>query len=168
MQPPQLEPGRYCCIHTGTFSGWIIRRATRSDFDHVILIGPDGSTLEATPRLGVHVGSLSAYKGRKAAANTRELLTEAQCVNVLSAAAAYLGDGYGWQSVGYDALADLGWHWRFLLRLCRLVRRLDCSQYVAQSGADAGLMSWLCGETSAVAVNPGELARRPGVEPVEI
>jgi hypothetical protein len=162
------EPGRYVCLRTRALAGGIIRIATRSEYDHVILVGPGGSTIEATPSRGVHIGSLDAYKGLKACADLGDELDGPTLDAILAAARRYLGDGYGWPTIGWDALAELGWHWKLLLRICRAGKRLVCSQLVAQAGADAGVTQWLCGKSSAVPVKPSDLARRPGVEPVTL
>lgn len=164
----ELEPGRYLVLRTRAFAGFLVRLATHSPYDHCAIVGPDGTIIEATPRRGVHVSPLSTYTGCMAAANVAELVTPAQREAVLTAAGRYLGEGYNWPAIGWDALAELGWHWRLLLRVCGADKRLICSQLVAQAGADAGLVSWLCGKDSAAAVRPADLARRPGVKPVEI
>ena len=66
-----------------------------------------------------------------------------------------------------SGLEDLGWHWRLLARIARVDKRLMCSQTTVACGKAAGL-DWLCGRSSADQVSPGDLANRPGVQPVTI
>ena len=161
-----LEPGRYVCVSTPGFMAWLIRKVTKSSVNHAVLVtGPD-EIIEATPH-GVVRGTLSQYAGMYAVANTAETMTQEQRIAAVAFAETLVGDGYNILADADIGLEDLGWHWKFLMRVSRADRLLMCAQAVAVEGQAAGL-DWLCGKPSADQVAPGDLARRPGVERVTI
>lgn len=163
-----LEAGRYACIGTPGFAAWVIRRITRSKFNHAVILGPDGAIIEATPE-GVRPGTLSEYAGMPAVANTREFMTSGERDAVWAKAQTLLGDGYNWAADADIGLEDLGWHWRWLARLSGARRHLMCSQAVVTAGeGPVPPMPWMCGKASPAQVAPADLARRLGVEPVSI
>jgi hypothetical protein len=161
-----LESGRYVCVRTGGFMGWLIRKATKSDYNHVFITGPAGALIEARPD-GVRLGHLTEYTGCLAAANVGEPMTGAQRAAVWAKAGELVGTWYNYPDIVALGLEDLGWHWRLLLHLARADKLLICSQAVAVCGTAAGL-DWLCGEDNAAQVTPAMLALRPGVEPVAL
>ena len=166
--PPVLERGRYVVVRTSGWLAWLIRRATRSPYNHVFLVTGDGTIIEATPR-GVHAGQLSAYAGHLAAANILEPMTSAESEAVAAMAETLIGDGYNFPDLLAIGLADIGWHWRLLLRIAKADRLLICSQLVAECGAAAiPPMPWLCGRQDASQVTPADLASRAFVQPVTI
>jgi uncharacterized protein YycO len=153
-----LQPGSYVCVQTGGLLAWLIRKATRSAYNHAFV--------EARPE-GVRNGLLSSYAGVPAVANTGEQVTDTQRAAVVASAENFAGVPYNWPDLVAIGLGDLGWHWRFLLRAVRADRLLICSQLVSLAGKAAGL-DWLCGRSDASQVTPADLARRPGVAPVTI
>jgi hypothetical protein len=159
-----LEPGRYVCVSTPGFAGWLIRTVTRSPVNHAVIVtGPD-EIIEATPS-GVRRGTLSQYAGRYAVANTAEPMTQEQRIEVAAEAEKLLGDGYNWAADADIGLEDLGLRLRLLARFAGGGKLLMCSQTVVLCGKAAAL-DWLCGKPSPDQVAPGDLANRPGVEPV--
>jgi len=161
-----LEPGRYVCVATPGFVGWLIRKVTRSAVNHAFAVtGPD-EIVEARPE-GTCKGTLSQYAGAYAVANTGEPVTQKQRDAVAAKALTLVGTPYNFPSILDIGLEDLGWHWRLLMRFARADRELICSQMVAVAGAAAGL-DWSCGKPSPDQVTPGDLARRPGVRQVTI
>ncbi|HLI39616.1 MAG TPA: hypothetical protein VKV80_20085 [Streptosporangiaceae bacterium] len=162
-----LLPGMYVCVKTRGFPAWVIRMATRSRVNHAFIVADDqGGIIEARPG-GVRRGSLAAYAGAYAAADTAEPVTGAQRAVVAAKAESMLGTGYNFPAIAGIGLEDIGWHWRLLMRIARADRDVMCSQLVAACGEAAGL-DWLCGKPSPDQVTPADLARRPGVERVRI
>jgi hypothetical protein len=162
-----IEPGRYVAVATPDPVGWLIRKITRSKVNHVFVVTGPGEIIEARPRGGVRRGTLAEYAGRYAVANTAEAMTQAQRIAVAAEAEKQLRTPYDWIADADIGLEDLGWHWRLLARIARVDHRLMCSQATVACGKAAGL-DWLCGRASADQVSPGDLANRPGVEPVTI
>lgn len=161
-----LEPGRYVCVATPGFPAWLIRRVTRSSVNHAVLVtGPD-EIIEATPE-GVRRGTLSQYAGMYAVANTGESMTQVQRIAAVAEAEKLVGTDYNWLADADIGLEDLGWHWRFLMKIAGADKMLMCSQAVVTEGK-AGGMDWMCGRQSADQVSPGDLARRAGMERVVI
>lgn len=161
------EPGRYVCVRTGGFIGWLIRKVTKSATNHAFLVTGPGEIIEARPRGGVCRGTLVEYAGMYAVANTRELMTQPQRIAVVAKAETLLGDEYNFEADADIGLEDLGWHWRFLMRISGARKHFMCSQAVVTCGVAAGL-PWDCGKGSPDQVAPGDLARRPGVERITI
>lgn len=162
-----IESGRYVCVATPDPIGWLIRKITRSKVNHVFIVTGPGEIIEARPRGGVCRGALAEYAGRHAVANTAEPMTDAQRQAVVAEAERLLGVAYDWFADADIGLEDLGWHWRLLAKIARASKRLMCSQMTVLSGKAAGL-DWLCGKASPDQVAPGDLAKRPGVEPFTI
>lgn len=164
-----LEAGRYVCVATPGFAARVIRRVTRSKFNHSFVVGPDGAIIEATPREGIRLAKLSEYAGMPACANTAEPMTDSEREAVWAKALTLVGVEYNWAADADIGLADLGWHWRWLARLSGAGKLLMCSQAVVTAGeGPEPPMNWMCGKASAAEVSPGDLAKRPGVEPVSI
>ena len=158
------EPGgRYGCVATKTFLGWVIRRATRSWADHAFVFLDDATCVEATP-YDVRVAPLREYAGCQMQADTAEAMTGSQRAAVLAQAQSYVGREYAFDDLVVIALGELGWHWQILIRLMGKQRALICSQMVALCGQAAG-MDWACGKDPAL-VTPADLARRAGMRPV--
>jgi hypothetical protein len=162
-----IEPGRYVCVATPDFAGWLIRKVTHAKTNHVFVVTGPGEIIEARPRGGVCRGTLAEYAGRFAVANTAEPVTQEQRIAVAAEAEKQLATGYNFWADADIGLDDLGWHWRLLERIARVDKRLMCSQMTVACGK-AGSLDWLCGKASADQVAPGDLANRPGVEPVTI
>lgn len=163
-----LEPGRYVCLQTPGWMGWIIRKATRSSFNHVVVTGPDGLIVEATPH-GVRVTSLSRYANHLACANLDEPMTAAQGLQVWAAAESMVNEPYNWPDLLVLGAEDLGWHWNLLFKVLGSPPWRICSQLVALAGAAAKPpLNWRSGDTYADQVTPAQLALRPGVVPVTI
>jgi uncharacterized protein YycO len=163
-----IGPGRYICLKTPGILGWVIRQATHSQFNHVVLAGPDGKIVEATPA-GVRETILSRYRNHQACANLDELMTPAQGLEAWDAALKMVGEPYNFPALLEIGLGDLGWHWRLLIRLAGADRAFICSQLVALAGKAAmPPLDWMCHDTNADQVTPASLARRPGVVPVSL
>ncbi|MCW2904037.1 MAG: hypothetical protein JWO67_6302 [Streptosporangiaceae bacterium] len=161
-----IEPGRYVCVKTKGFIPWIIRRATKSDYDHVFIVGYGGQIIQAESG-GVQIAALSGYAGAELVANVAEPMTDVQRAAVVAAARALVGDEYNFATIVDQGFTYLGLHWRLLLRLASAKRVFDCSQLVVVCGADAQPpMAWMCGRSNTALVTPADLARRPGVVPV--
>ena len=156
----------YVCVRTGGFMGWLIRKATKSDYNHAFIVTGDGGIIEARPE-GVRRGTLGEYAGTLACANITERMTPAQGAAVAAKATDLTGTWYNYPDLVAIGLEDLGWHWRKLLHIAGADRLLICSQMVVVCGQAAAL-NWLCGETDAAQVVPGMLAARPGVQPITI
>ena len=164
---PFPQSGRYVCLRTPGIAAWIIRRATRSPVNHVVVLtDDDGGLAEARPE-GVVRGNLAVYAGFPAWANTAEIMTGAQRGQVAAMALSLVGDWYNFPGVLDLGLEEFGWHWRWLIRLSRARHMLFCSQLTAISGAAGGL-DWTCGKGDPSQVTPGDLLRRPGVKPAAI
>lgn len=56
-----LRPGDYGVVRTGGFSAWVIRKATRSEFNHAFIVMPGNLILEATTGKGAVISPLSKY-----------------------------------------------------------------------------------------------------------
>jgi uncharacterized protein YycO len=166
MPTAQLEPGRYVCVRTGGWLAWLIRVSCRSPYNHAVIVTGDGTIIEARPE-GVREGTVSEYAGSPACANLAEPMTQAQRDAAVAKARALLGAGYNYPALVSIGLADIGWHWRWLIRLAGADKMLICSQLVSDCGAAAGL-DWGCGKTGTSQVTPADLARRPGVIPVSL
>ena len=163
-----LEPGRYICLKTPGWMAWLIRASTRSQFNHVVIAGPDGQIAEATLR-GVHLGQLSQYAGYTACANVNEPMTAEQGMEVWAAAEAMVGEPYAYPELLAIGLADLGWHWNLLFQVLGKPPWRICSQLVALAGkAATPPLQWDCNDRYSDQVTPAALARRPGVVPVII
>lgn len=163
-----IEPGRYVCLSTPGWAGWLIRQSTHSAYNHVVVAGPDGAIIEATPH-GVRRTHLSRYARHLACANLAEAMTTTQGLEVWAAAEAMTGDPYDFPLLPLLGAADLGWHWNLAFRLLGAGPWRICSQLVAQAGqAAVPPLDWLCGKASADQVTPADLARRPGMVPVTI
>lgn len=161
-----VEPGRYGVVRTRGFLGWVIRRATKSPYDHAFLFAGVGNLIEATP-YDVRLAPVTGYTGALMAASTAEPMTAEQRAAVVAKALSYLGTEYGWDDLAVIALSELGLHWRLLIRAMGAQRALICSQLVAICGQAAG-MDWQCGKESPALVTPADLARRAGVRPVSV
>jgi hypothetical protein len=164
--PDEIPAGRYVAVHTGSKFGTLICAVTRSKFDHVAVSIGGGNVVEATPR-GVHVSPLSNYSGHLAAANLNEPMTAEQCAKVVATAQSYVGREYAFGDLAVIEARLLGIKWGWLLHLADVKDALICSELAANCGEAAGV-NWLCGEPNAAYVEPAELARRPGVQPVTL
>lgn len=164
--PPSPWPaaGLYFVVQTHGFVPWVIRRATRSPYDHAgIIVDNAGTIIEAEPG-GVRLGHLWEYKGCRIAINTGEDVTVAQRTTVADVARAMVGIPYGDLQIADDGLECLGWHWRWLAKRAGADHEVVCSQLVAMAGQAAGL-DWLGGAATVAEVTPAMLARRAGVTP---
>jgi hypothetical protein len=169
-RPPRLEylaalgPGYYGLVRTPGEIPWLIRRATRSRYDHAFITLGDGQIAEAEPG-HVRISPIVKYAAaRTLAFSTGEQLTDVQRTAVAAKARSLAGAGYNFAAIAEQALADMGWQWRWLVRFAANDHDLDCSQLVAVSGVAAGVTQWLCGK-QADQVTPGDLGRLPGVQP---
>ena len=160
-----VDPGRYGVVRTRTFMGWVIRQATKSDYDHAFIFAGDTTVIEATP-YDVRVAEITEYAGMPVSANTAEDMTAAQRSAVLKVALSYVGREYNWADLAVIGLGELGWHWQILLRLMRADKALICSELVALCGQAAG-MDWACGKDPSQ-VTPADLSRRAGMRTVSV
>jgi hypothetical protein len=164
-----LEPGRFVVVRTGGWLAWIIRKATKSPYNHAFIVTGNGGIAEARPEGGVCAGQFSEYAGCLAAANIGEPMTNAECGAVIAKAESLLGTPYNFPDLADLGLEALGWHWKWLIRICGADKMLICSQMVAMCGnAAVPPLPWLCGKSGAAEVRPSDLAALPGVEPVTI
>lgn len=164
-----IGTGRYICVQTPGILAWIIRKATKSDYNHAFIAGPDGRIVQAN-LTGVREGKLSEYAGAIACANLRDLITPVQGWEIWEAALAMVNEPYNWPDLLVLGAEDFGWHWRLLFRLLGKPHWRICSQLVVVAGQAAKPpANWLCdGDTYADEVTPAALARRPGVVPVSL
>jgi uncharacterized protein YycO len=160
---PWPAPGLYFVVKTHGFVPWVIRRATRSPFDHAGVILEDGAIVEAEPG-GVRLGHLSEYYGCRIAINSGDEITVQQRAAVVAAARATIGIRYDDLAIADDGLETLGVHWQWLARRAAGNGELICSALVARAGRAAGL-DWSCGQPDFEQVTPALLARRPGMQP---
>lgn len=164
-----IPPGHYVCVRTSGFLAWVIRKATKSEYDHVFVTGPGGVIAEATLR-GVHLSLLSEYAGHQACANVAEAMTPSQCGEVWAAAEAMCGEPYSYPDLLAIAAADLGWHWNLMFKMLNAQPWRICSQLAVMAGACAAPpLNWRpLSDQYAGQATPGQLALRPGVRPVTL
>lgn len=160
---PWPAAGLYGVVKTHGLVPWIIRRATRSAFDHAFVIVEDGAIVEAEPG-GVRLGHLSEYYGCRIAINSAEEVTVQQRAVVMATAKSMVGKPYNDLAFADDGLESLGWHWRWLLKRAAGDGEVVCSQMVALCGQAAGL-DWRGGADSPTETTPAMLARRAGMQP---
>jgi hypothetical protein len=161
-----IQCGRYVCVRTRSrFLGPIIRWATRSDYDHAFMVGPDGKIIQAA-FTGVQYARLADYAGCPAVVNGLDPMTTRQRELAWEHARTLVGASYDYLDLDAIALDEFGWRWQWLIRLCAGRRAFICSQVVALCGMFAALRSWLCGQEAANMVTPAMLSRRPGMVPV--
>lgn len=166
--PPAIEAGRYLCLQTQGLVPWMIRKATRSDYDHTAIVLPRQRVAEAEAG-GVIISPLSKYAGCYAAANLNEPMTAAQLERVWRKAESMVGTPYNFAAIGEDALQAIHVNWQVLLHIAQADHELDCSQLAALCGTAAiPALDWLCSKATYCEVTPADLARRPGVVPVTI
>jgi hypothetical protein len=159
-----LGPGYFGVVGTGGVVPWLIRRGTRSAYNHAFITLGDSVIVQAMPG-GVQMATIMQYDDCKNLAfSTGEDLTADQRTAIVTRARALTGDKYDFADIAEDALDDMHWHWRWLIRLAADTHELDCSQLVAVCGIAAGQDAWCCGKTPT-AVTPGDLGRLPGVQP---
>lgn len=158
-----IPAGYYGVVSTPGIVPWIIRRATRSPYDHAFITLGDGEIIEAEPGC-VRRGLLTEYTGAAHLAFAGQQLTEAQRAAVAAKARSLLGDRYNFAAIAEQAITDMGWHWRWLIRFAADDHDLDCSQLVAVCGLAVGADAWACGKQPDQ-VTPGDLGRLPGVQP---
>lgn len=159
------RPGQYGCVKTRGIIAWLIRLATRSWCNHVFVVIGGGRIIEAEPG-GARVADLSEYAGCRVSFNDGDRMTAGQRNRIVTAAVGMIGDEYNYLAFGADALASLGWTWRWLFKLARQDHKVMlCSQMAARCGLE-GRMDWLCGHRAAVYVTPADLAARPQMGPV--
>lgn len=155
-------PGSYGVVRTGGVYAWLIRTATRSEYDHAFVICDGGQIIEAEPG-GARFGQLAEYAGDELLVST-DPMTDAERKAVIDAAIGYLGTPYGWTDIVRLGLRAAGIQWGWLTRRADHERAMICSQIVAACGQAAGL-DWNCGRDCPAAVTPADLARRPGMRP---
>jgi hypothetical protein len=160
LLPREPRPGDYIVVRTGGLAARLIRLVTRSRFNHAAIYIGNGQVIEATPRHGVIVASLTEYAGDLMLSNSDEPTMSEQRAAVVDFARYLVGERYSFESDAVDLLARLGIHWRVLGRLAGVRKALMCSQLVAICGVHPGLPAWLCGKAAAGEVVPGDLAAR--------
>ncbi len=150
-------PGTYACVRTRGFYAWLIRKVTRSEYDHAFVICDSDQIIEAAPS-GARWARLSDYAHQQILISA-DPMTDAQRIAVISRAVTLLGKPYGWTDIVRLALtaADIRWVW--LTRRADNEQAIICSQLVAVCGQAAGI-DWLCGREAPAAVTPGDLAAR--------
>lgn len=160
-----IPAGHYAVVRTPGIMAWVIRRITKSTYNHAFLVIGEGRLIEATPH-DVCTAEISEYAGMPMAANVAEPMSPTQCAAAVQAAIRMMGEEYNWPDLAVIGLGDIGLHWKILLRLTGAHKALICSQLVALAGQAAGL-DWGCGKESPGLVTPADLARRPGVRQVQ-
>jgi uncharacterized protein YycO len=160
-----IGPGYFGVVGTGGFVPWLIRRGTRSRYDHAFVTLGGGQIVEAEPG-NVRVGTLTEYATyTHLAFSTGQTLTDIQRTAIAAKARSLVGSEYNFASIAELALADVGWHWRWLIRSAADDHDLDCSQLVAVCGQAGGQDEWACGKPLAE-VTPADLGRLPITQPV--
>lgn len=159
-------PGTYICFDTAGFVPRVIKLATHSRLSHAALItSTDGEMVEAMPG-GARKAHASEYAGCYALVSTPEG-DAAHRALVVEAAEMMVGVSYNDLGIVDDGLESLGVFWKWLADIANSDHEVICSQLVALCGARGGF-DWLCGKKLASEVTPGDLGRRPGMQPVEV
>lgn len=164
--PQRYEPGRYVCV-SGT--GWgdrIIEFGTHSRFSHVFGIETeDGGIIQAMPG-GVVRAHITDYAGRPMVINT-DPMDGAQQQALVGAMQKMVGIPYNDVGIVDDGLESLGLFWKWFADLANGDNEVICSQMLVLVGRAASY-DWSCGKRLAVEVTPADLARRPGMQPLEV
>lgn len=159
-----LPRGCFGVVSTPGVVPWLIRHGTHSPYNHTFITLGAGQIVEAEPGR-VRISPIIKYAAAKHLAfSTGQTLTGEQHTQISAKARSLVGVEYNFATIADQALADLGWHWRWLIRVAADDHDLDCSQLVAVCGQAAGADEWLCGK-SPDQVTPGDLGRLPGVLP---
>jgi hypothetical protein len=153
------EPGQYFVVRTKGFVAWLIRRVTRSEYNHAgIVVTTTGATVEAA-RQGAHVWHIRKY-GNAEILFSHECLSDAQRLTIIDQAyrLTYRHVPYGWADLLWLGLAQYGVKWR---RSIDKRDDLTCGQLVAVCYEPAGIR--LSSDNQCdLDVTPGDLARRIG------
>lgn len=151
------EPGTYGCVKTSGFYPWLIRKGTRSEYNHAFIVGFNGEIFEAEPG-GARMRRLEEYEGCEMVFS-KDVLTTRQRSQIVVRAETLLGTPYGWTDIARLALSSRGVAWDWLTHAADAERAMICSQLVAVCGESADV-DWNCGQESPAAVTPGMLAAR--------
>lgn len=157
---------RYCVVRTGGWGGWIIRLATRSEFNHAfieyddasvpgVVVGKAYGTIEAEPHgLHNHLGRVatSAYPG----AVCSDWIEGPQADKIFKWSMHKLGTPYGWLDILAIALYCISWvhtpNWA--IRQLISSDTLICSQAVATAYSIGGIR---LGNKLPALTTPGDL-----------
>lgn len=172
--PQGVLPGDYICVDIKIpffkapwtwIANWAIKKFTKSDYSHAfIVIDRVGTIVEAKPR-GASYGNISEYSGMRMQTSTT-VLTDEQRADIINAAKSFIGTPYGFMDIVYLGLYTQGVNWTWLLNKVRRLKNMICSELVAQSGDNAGVLAWRCGKPYAQEVTPGNLDELAQHEPI--
>jgi uncharacterized protein YycO len=152
--------GSCVVVRTEGFVPWVIRRATRSPFDHALITVDDAGTIVEAEPSGARRGHISEYAHSRMAIDAGEPVTARQRAQIAEAADGMAGVHYDDLAIADLGLQALGWHWNWLASKAGGEHELICSALCVVAARAAGL-DWLCGKTDPEQVTPGDLARRP-------
>lgn len=152
-----MKDGDYFVVRTRGWFAWLIRRVTRSPYNHAAIVYDAARkvTIEAEPR-GACLGWLPFYDKCAVAYSTLDL-TDAQRSTIIHKAASLMGTPYGWLDL--VALGLLQYHFRprWVKRIVDRRGALVCSQLVALCYLEAGIRLSRDPECD-LDVTPGDLA----------
>ncbi len=121
---------QFFVVRTTGPMAWLIRRVTRSRFNHAGVCISDSLTVEAEAR-GAIIGDLDRYSG-DAIAFSNYALTECESDAIVRAALGLVGTPYGWADLLWLGLLQYGFRRsRIIAALVDRRDRLVCSQLVA-------------------------------------
>lgn len=161
----KYTPGDYVCVDKrfgkhGFMQSFIaasIRFFTKSDYSHAfIIVSEDGHIVEAEAS-GARRTHIEEYGTDNLLFSTTNL-TQNQRDEIVKSALSYVGTPYNFLDIIYLGLACRGIKFPWLLSEVLESKHMICSQLVAQCGYNAGVTSWLCGQSDPQMVTPGMLA----------
>jgi len=149
--------GQYGLVRTKTFSAWFIQLGTKSYFDHAIIYLGESRIAEATPKKGIHIGDVHAYKN--VAWNRHEAITQAQGIAIANAAESFVGQKYLFRAIFAIAckILHIPLPKRFYGDLDK-AKGAICSEFVVKARRKAGVP--IEGKKSDYLVSPADLANR--------
>ena len=152
---------QFFVVRTTGPMAWLIRRVTRSRFNHAGVCISDSLTVEAEAR-GAIIGDLDRYSG-DAIAFSNYALTECESDAIVRAALDLLGTPYNFGDLLWLAMMQCpGLRWRWVERLVSDTSAMVCSQLVAYCYEQVGIVfNPACPQD----VTPADLAREIAVEP---
>lgn len=148
---------RYAVVRTNGWAAWVIRTATRSEFNHALVVRQNGVTIEAQPGgLTRYSHGIDSYPG----AVFSQPVTGVAAEQIWQWSVDHLGVGYGWLDIFAIALYMwTGWlpQWasrRLMNTEPQLDGTLICSQAVTLAFAAGGIT---LGDKPAFLTTPGDL-----------
>ena len=151
------SPGQFYVVRTSGPVAWLIRRVTRSAFNHAGLVaGNHGAIIEAEAG-GVYRAYLAKYAGERLAVSQMPL-SQPEREWIVCKANECIGRRYNWLDLLALGLLQFGVRPRFLRRVVEYQNRLVCSELVALCYLAAGIRLSRDPEMD-LDVTPGTLAK---------